>query len=210
MGDNMKLIFLGPPGVGKGTYSKEVVKELNLEHISTGDLLRNEIRQQTGTGLKAKSYMDAGELVPDSVVIEILSKQLEKTADFILDGFPRNIEQAKQLHEITDIDYVVYFRANEKTILDRITGRRVCGNCGATYHITNLPPSKEGVCDKCGGELIQRSDEKPEVVKERLRVYNEQTMPLIDYYRNEGKLVEVEAEGTPEDIVKRTISRIVD
>ena len=204
----MKLVFLGSPGVGKGSYATKIKEKFNLAHISTGDLLREEVKKGSELGLKAKSYMDKGELVPDALILDLLKARLSQqdcVKGFILDGFPRTIEQAESLVKITDIDKVVFFYAPKEVIIERISGRRTCSNCGAIYHVVNKPPKIEGVCDLCGGKLIQRSDEKPDVVEERLKIYEQTTKPLIEYYKQKNKLVEVQALGSIDEIVDNTI-----
>ena len=186
----MNLIFLGPPGVGKGTIAKEVVKEKKIPQISTGDLLRAAVKEGSELGKEAKEYMDTGKLVPDELVIGLLKDRILKEDcknGFILDGFPRTIAQAEAL-ENSDvvIDKVLNFKASEETIISRISGRRTCKKCSAIYHIKNIPPKAEGICDKCGAELFQRDDDKPESVKKRLDVYKQQTAPLIDFYREKA------------------------
>ena len=187
------IVLLGAPGAGKGTLAGMMVAEYNLPHISTGDILRANIKAGTELGLEAKSYIDKGELVPDSVVIGIVEARLQE-ADckngYILDGFPRTIAQAEALDKITKIEYVLNFVASYDTILHRISGRRVC-SCGATYHVDWLNGSE--ICPKCGKELFTRNDDKPETVTSRLAVYEKQTAPLIDYYKNKGVLHDVDA-----------------
>lgn len=208
----MNLIFLGPPGVGKGTIAKEIVKEKNIPQISTGDLLRAAVKEGSKLGKKAKEYMDAGKLVPDDLVINLLKERISKDDcknGFILDGFPRTIPQAESLDKSNvKIDKVLNFKAKEKTIIERISGRRTCRKCNAIYHIKNIPPKVEGICEKCGGELFQRDDDKPESVKKRLEVYKQQTAPLIDFYKKKGILVDIETEKPIPDIVKSALDAI--
>ena len=183
----MKLILLGAPGVGKGTQGKMLQGKFKIPQISTGDILRKAVSNQTTLGIEAKSYMDKGELVPDSLVVSIINDRL-KEADcregFILDGFPRNIEQAEELNKVTEIDYVINIIVPFKEIVSRLTGRRVCKNCGEAYHLIYNPPQEEDICDRCKSELYQRNDDQEETVKERLKVYEAQTAPLIDYYKS--------------------------
>ena len=205
----MNLIFLGPPGVGKGTIAKEVVKEKKIPQISTGDLLRAAVKEGSELGKEAKEYMDTGKLVPDELVIGLLKDRILKEDcknGFILDGFPRTIAQAEAL-ENSDvvIDKVLNFKASEETIISRISGRRTCKKCSAIYHIKNIPPKAEGICDKCGAELFQRDDDKPESVKKRLDVYKQQTAPLIDFYKEKGILVDIETEKPIPEIVEDTL-----
>ena len=192
----MRLIFLGPPGVGKGTQAVKLSQKYGIPHISTGDALREAVARKTEIGLKAKSYMDRGALVPDEVVIGIIRERLDRDdcrSGFILDGFPRTVKQAEALDEILktmrmELDAVLNVEAPDDVIIERLSGRRTCRSCGRVYHIIYMPPKKEGVCDVCGGELYQRDDDKPEAIARRLQVYKEQTAPLIEYYEGKGKL----------------------
>ena len=192
----MNLILLGPPGAGKGTQAAMIVEKYNIPHISTGDIFRENIKNGTKLGKKAKSYMDKGELVPDSLVIEIAEDRLRKDDckdGFLLDGFPRTVEQAVALDafladEGKKVDHVLDIDVDRPELLKRITGRRVCQACGATFHVTGMPPKKEGICDKCGGELIQRADDTVETAENRIEVYNSQTKPLLDYYDRAGNI----------------------
>ena len=207
----MNLIFLGPPGVGKGTIAKDIVKEKGIPQISTGDLLRAAVKEGSELGIKAKEYMDAGKLVPDELVIELLKNRISQDDcknGFILDGFPRTIIQAKALEGEVKIDKVLNFKALDETIIQRLSGRRTCKKCNAIYHIENIPPKKEGICDKCNGELFQRDDDKPEAIKKRLEVYQEQTEPLIEHYNKKGILVDIETEQPIPEIVKDTLAAI--
>lgn len=196
----MNIVLLGPPGIGKGTAANKLSKKLNIPHIATGDMLRENVSRKTELGLKAKSFMDKGLLVPDNVVIEMIKKRLQKDdckIGFILDGFPRTINQAEEIKNIK-IDKVVNIQADEDIIIERIGKRRVC-ECGAIYHLDYIKPNREGFCDKCSGQLYQREDDKPEAVKERLNVYKEQTEPLINYYNEKGLIIDVNGSGTPEE-----------
>ncbi|MFH1092832.1 MAG: adenylate kinase [Candidatus Omnitrophota bacterium] len=187
----MRLVLLGPPGAGKGTQAAVLCKNYSLMHMSTGDLLREAVKNHTPEGTKAKSYMDKGELVPDEIVARMITEKLKKeamSAGFILDGFPRTKNQAEILEAELNalnlpLDMVVYFDTSEETILKRLTGRRICRSCGKIFHIINIPPKKKGVCDACGGELYQRNDDKEETIKNRIEVYNKQTSELVDYYQ---------------------------
>lgn len=195
----MKLVLLGPPGAGKGTLAGVLSQKYGLKHISTGDMLREAVAGGSAVGLKAKPYMTKGALVPDSIIIEVMLERLKQndvSGGFILDGFPRTIAQAKSLSEAFEgsglsIDMVLYFRTSQKTILQRLTGRRVCSACGANFHVKNIPPKKEGICDRCGERLIQRDDDKEETILKRLKVYENETAPLVDYYKKEGLLEDV-------------------
>ena len=178
----MNIIFLGPPGAGKGTQAQRVCDALKIPQISTGDILRRAIKEQTPTGLKAKSFIDAGKLVPDEVVIDIVKERLAQDdckAGYILDGFPRTVAQAEALATFAKIDAVIELDVSDEALVNRLSGRRVCLKCGATYHVSR---KKDNVCDKCGSEIVQRQDDKPETVLSRLKVYHEQTAPLSAYY----------------------------
>lgn len=192
----MNVVLLGPPGVGKGTVAGILSKKHRIPHISTGNMLREAIAGGTALGKQAKKYMDAGQLVPDELVTKMVRERVSQPdckSGFILDGYPRTSAQARALQEFAAIGAVLDFKAPFKTIVERISGRRTCRKCSATYHVKYSPPKKQGVCDKCGGELYQRSDEKPGIVTERLKVYEEQNKPLVDYYRNEELLSEIDA-----------------
>ena len=196
----MKIIMLGAPGAGKGTQAKMIAEKYGVPHISTGDIFRANIKNNTELGQKAKAYMDKGELVPDELTLDLIMdrfKQPDCENGYVLDGFPRTIPQAevldKALTELGDkIDYAINVEVPDENIVNRMSGRRACVDCGATYHIAYAPTSKEGICDKCGGGLILRDDDKPETVLKRLGVYHEQTQPLIDYYTEAGILKEVD------------------
>ena len=196
----MNLILLGPPGAGKGTQAAMIVEKYNIPHISTGDIFRENIKNGTKLGKKAQTYMNKGELVPDSLVIEIAEDRLRKDDckdGFLLDGFPRTVEQAVALDafladEGKKVDHVLDIDVDKPELLKRITGRRVCQACGATFHITGMPPKQEGVCDKCGGELIQRADDTEATAENRIEVYNSQTKPLLDYYDRAGNIAHLD------------------
>ena len=192
----MKIIMLGAPGAGKGTQAEILSQKLGVPTISTGNILRAAVKAGTPVGLQAKSYMDAGKLVPDDVIIGILAEALAGPAcanGYILDGVPRTIPQAQAMEDQgIQIDAALDLEVPDETIVARMGGRRVCPVCGATYHVVNAPPAKEGVCDKCGAALIVRADDKPETVLDRLRTYHEQTEPLIAFYKERGKLKTVE------------------
>ena len=199
----MIIVLLGSPGVGKGTYAKRILGIYGIPQISTGDMFREAIKNKTEIGLKAKGYMDKGELVPDDVTIGIVEERLKQDDcenGFMLDGFPRTIVQADALSGIIAIDKVLNFTASDNTIIDRLSGRRVCKSCGAIFHIRNIVPKVEGVCDNCGGELYQRDDDKPESVKKRLDVYKKQTAPLIDYYKEKNLLADIDANKPIEQV----------
>ena len=178
----MRLVVIGPPGIGKGTYASAVSRVYGIPHVSTGDIFREEIKKGSELGLRIKGYVDRGELVPDDIVIEVVKKRLSEkdcAKGFILDGFPRTLRQARALDEITRIDLVLNFTAPDEVIIDRISGRRICRKCGAIYHVKYIPPKTPGVCDRCGGPLIQRDDDRPEVVARRLELYRRQFLSLI-------------------------------
>lgn len=198
----MDIILLGPPGAGKGTQARELAAELGVPQVATGDMLREALAQKTPLGLEAKRYMDAGALVPDEVVIGLIAERLrEPDAErgFILDGFPRTIPQAEGLDRLLNLgqglDRVVYFDVSEPELRRRLTGRRSCPRCQATFHLVSAPPRVEGRCDRCGSELVQREDDREATVRKRLEVYARQTAPLLDYYRDRRLLVSVTGEG---------------
>ena len=205
----MNIILLGPPGAGKGTLSKKILENLNAVQISTGDIFRYNIKNETPLGVKAKGYMDKGELVPDEVTIDLLWDYFDKLEEddllVLFDGFPRTLNQAKSLDDGMEdrnqkIDGVIYLDVDYDTLIKRTTGRRVCPECGATYHIENHPPKVEGICDKCGTPLIHRKDDELETVKNRIDVYNEQTAVLIDYYTKKGILKSIDGTQTVDKI----------
>ena len=193
----LRTILLGPPGAGKGTQAVKIVEKYGIPHISTGDIFRENIKKGTELGKKAQEYMNKGELVPDDLVIAIATARLledDCKNGFLLDGFPRTVYQAEKLDEFLEahnskIDKVVDISVGKEELMIRLTGRRVCKKCGARYHIVNIPPKKEGVCDICGGPLIQRDDDNAETAANRIEVYEEQTRPLVDYYKKAGNLV---------------------
>ena len=210
----MKIIMLGAPGAGKGTQAIKIAEKYKIPHVSTGDLFRSNISQNTELGLEAKQYMDAGKLVPDELTVRMLLDRVSKDDcknGYVLDGFPRTIAQAEVLEQEVEklhdqIDHAINVEVPDENIVKRMGGRRACTKCGATYHVEHVPPKKEGICDNCGSELVLRSDDAPETVQKRLNVYHEQTQPLIDFYRERGILKQVD--GTQDmqavfaDIVK--------
>lgn len=205
----MNIILIGMPGAGKGTQASRIIDEYNIPHISTGDMFRAAIKNETALGLEANSYMEKGQLVPDSVTNGIVNERLaeEDTKEgFLLDGFPRTIDQAEALDQMLaesdrQLDAVIYIQVDESVLMQRLTGRIICANCGASYHKVNNPPKVEGVCDRCGStEFYQRDDDKPETVKKRLDANRESTQALLDYYEPRGIVRNVDGEGDPDDI----------
>ena len=201
----MILVFLGPPGAGKGTQAKLLSQRMGFLHLSTGDLLREAVKNQTPLGKKAKEYMDRGELVPDELIVQLIEETMPKDGNVILDGFPRTVNQALALEEMLKgkgekISKVLFFDVPDEVIIDRLSGRRVCSKCGAVYHVKYNPPKIEGVCDLCGGSLVQRDDDKEEVVKKRLEVYRKQTQPLIEFYQDRGIIYRLDAEKGVEEL----------
>ena len=208
----MKLIMLGAPGAGKGTQAEILSERLSIPTISTGNIIREALKSGTEMGVRAKSYMDEGKLVPDEVVIGIIRERLAKDDcknGFILDGFPRTIPQAEALDNMgAAIDRVIDLEVPDEKIVERMSGRRVCESCGASYHMLFKKPAADGKCDNCGGTLVQRKDDHPDTVKERLRVYHEQTEPLKAYYQKQGKLAVVEGQEAVEDTTRLTLAAV--
>jgi adenylate kinase len=213
----VRVAFLGPPGAGKGTQARELAREWSVPQIATGDMLREAVAMGTPLGQEAKRYMDQGALVPDEVIVRAMKARLARpdaSTGFILDGFPRTIGQAEALAQILkdlgqELEAVVYFDVSEAELLRRLTGRRVCRQCGSTFHLVSAPPAAAGVCDRCGGELYQREDDSEATVGNRLRVYQRQTAPLLDYYRDRSRLRTVAGEGVMPSIraaIRRAVS----
>lgn len=205
----MNILLFGPPGAGKGTQSELLKTKLKMRHISTGDLFRNAIKSETELGRLAKSYLDAGQLVPDSVTIDLVRDVLNglEGQAFILDGFPRTLPQAEALEGLLksegfSLGKAVFLNVPESFLVERLTGRRICKNCGATFHITALPPKTAGKCDKCGEELLQRKDDKESVIRDRIKVYEESTKPLKSFYENMGLLVELDGTKSTDEVFK--------
>ena len=204
----MKIIMLGAPGAGKGTQAKQIAGKYNIPHISTGDIFRANIKNGTELGKKAKEYMDQGQLVPDELTCDLVMDRIAEDDcknGFVLDGFPRTIPQAEALDAaLTKIgqtmDYAIDVDVPDENIVNRMSGRRACLKCGATYHIVSIPPKKEGICDTCGSELVIRDDDKPETVQKRLDVYHEQTQPLIDFYQKKGILKSVDGTQSMDEV----------
>lgn len=210
----MKIIMLGAPGAGKGTQAKMIADKYGVPHVSTGDIFRANIKNGTELGMEAKKYMDQGLLVPDELTVKILLDRVSQPDcknGYILDGFPRTIPQAevldKALAELGEsIDYAIDVDVPDENIVKRMSGRRACVSCGATYHVVHVPPKKEGICDRCGSELILRDDDKPETVKNRLDVYHKQTQPLIDFYTKKGVLKTVDGTVDMQDVFKAIVA----
>lgn len=212
----MRLLIMGPPGAGKGTQAALIKDTYNIVHISTGDMFRKAMKNETPLGKLAKEYIDKGELVPDSVTISLVRERLQEEdceKGFLLDGFPRTIAQAIALDDMLSelnikIDKVINVEVPDEDLIERITGRRICLNCGAGYHVKNQPPKVEGICDNCHGLLYQRDDDSEETIKNRLVVYNRQTKPLLEYYKNAGILATIEGKGTIEEIFDKIKSTL--
>jgi adenylate kinase len=212
----MRLVLVGAPGAGKGTQAKYIGQHFDIPAISTGDIFRANLAAKTPLGLEAKRYMDKGDLVPDKVTIGIVRDRLandDTEPGFLLDGFPRTLPQAEALDEMLHelgipLDVVLELKADEDEVVRRLSGRRTCRKCGHVWHTEFDPPKQEGVCDICGGELFQRDDDKPETIRRRLQVYNDQTAPLVDYYRDKGLLRTIEAEGRVDDVTRRAIDAL--
>lgn len=207
----MKLVLLGAPGAGKGTQASNLADLLHIPHISTGDIFRANMRENTPLGVKAKSYIDQGLLVPDELTVDLVMDRLcqeDCQNGYILDGFPRTLAQADALAAREELDAAVDIEVPDEAIVDRMSGRRVCPACGESYHIQYNPSKQEGICDKCGAALIIRKDDVPETVQKRLSVYHEQTAPLIEYYRKQGKLVSVDGTAAPDDVTSSIVKAI--
>jgi adenylate kinase len=207
----MKIILLGPPGAGKGTQAKIITQELDIPHISTGDILRKAIEEKIPLGLKAKNYMDKGHLVPDNLIIGLIKERIKRKdcqKGFLLDGFPRTIPQAQALKKISKIDKVIKLKIENEVAIKRLSGRRTCKRCGALYHLTTMPPKKDGICDRCGGKLVTRNDDKKEAILKRLEVYREETRPLIEYYRKKKHLVIIDGGRRKKEVTEDLLSLI--
>ncbi len=213
----MKLVLLGAPGAGKGTQAKKISRKYGVPHLSTGDLLRNAVLDGTPGGKQAQEFMDRGELVPDSVVLTILENEIkdhetdtgnDKGKGFILDGFPRSIDQARSLDDLVQLDIVINIHVDLDLLMKRLTGRRSCSSCGAVFHILNNPPRNEGLCDQCGSELIRRKDDNEETVGKRIKTYLSLTQPLIEHYRNMGILSIVDGNGDI-DMIFEAIAQVL-
>ncbi len=210
----MRLIFLGAPGTGKGTQAGAIADKYNIPQIATGDILRRAVKEGTELGQKAKVIMDRGELVPDQIILDLIKSRLTEPDcenGYILDGFPRTLEQAEGLDQLMDgdaVDAVIYFEMPQDTIIERVTGRRVCVSCGKTFNMINNPPPEDNVCPRCGGDIIQRDDDKEETVRKRLVVYEEKTAPLVTYYRERGRLLTIDASGAVDAVRKEIETKV--
>jgi len=207
----MKLVIFGPPSAGKGTQAQRLSHQYGIPQVSTGDLLRKAVADKTPLGLKVKSYLDQGKLGPDNLIVQLIKERVSKPDcknGYLLDGFPRTMGQAKELEKMTDIDLVLNIVVDFEVLVERAVGRRTCPKCSAVYHVKFNPPMNEGICEKCGSQLIQRDDDKEETVRNRLKVYQEQTEPLIEYYRRKGKLVDIEGSGGIEAVFAQMVKAI--
>ncbi len=192
--------MLGGPGAGKGTQAEKLVEDRELNHLATGDILREEVDKETELGLEAKKYMDRGDLVPDELVVDMVQIKINRDKGYLFDGFPRTIDQAEALKEVVDLDLVLYIKIDSKEAVRRLAARRVCSDCGRIYNKNFKKPQQEGVCDECGGELYQRDDDRPEVIRDRFETFLDETAPLIDYYSDMGLLVEIDGEQEPDAV----------
>jgi len=207
----MKLVVFGPPSAGKGTQAQKLSQKYRIPQVSTGDLLRKAVADQTPLGKKVKSYLDEGRLGPDNLIVQLINDRVSKpdcSGGYLLDGFPRTMGQAKELEKMTDIDLVLSINVDPEILVERAVGRRSCPKDGSVYHVTFNPPKKGLVCDKCGSKLVQRDDDKEETVRNRLKVYQEQTAPLIEYYRKKGKLVDIDGTGGIDAVFERMVKAI--
>lgn len=203
-----RIILLGPPGAGKGTQAKLLAAKQGLLHLSTGDILRDEVAHDTELGKLAKGYMNRGDLVPDALIIDMIKGRLDEGAGFILDGFPRTVTQAEALEKIVSIDIAIYIALSREEVIARLSSRRVCRGCGKIYNLLYNPPKNEGVCDACGGELFQRDDDKREVIENRYDVYMNATAPLVDFYKKRGLLKDIDGSQPTEKVSQQIIEAL--
>jgi adenylate kinase len=207
----MKLVVFGPPSAGKGTQAQKLSQKYRIPQVSTGDLLRKAVAEQTPLGKKVKSYLEQGKLGPDDLIVQLINDRVSKPDcrnGYLLDGFPRTMGQAKELEKMTDIDLVLSIMVDPEILVERAVGRRSCPKDGAVYHVTFNPPKMDLVCDKCGTKLVQRDDDKEETVRNRLKVYQDQTAPLIEYYRKKGKLADIDGTGGIDAVFERMVKAI--
>ena len=211
----MRVVLLGAPGAGKGTHCKRIVSQYDVLHLSSGDILRRERAEGTDLGKKAQSYMDAGTLVPDNLIVEMMSKAVKAAPEsgYVLDGFPRTVNQAEALDQAladgnVGIDVVINLQVDDDVVVERITGRRSCPQCGAVYHVKNMPPKEEGICDHDGAQLVQRPDDIAEVVKNRLATYYDQTKPVVDYYKAKRTVYDVDANGDADAVASLLLDKL--
>ncbi|MBN1686004.1 MAG: adenylate kinase [Spirochaetales bacterium] len=200
----MKLVFFGPPGAGKGTIAVKLAEKLGIPHISTGDLFRAAIKNQTDLGKKVKQILDSGALVPDELTVDLVRERLtakDTNSGYILDGFPRTIPQAEALAGITELDAVINFEVSDEILIKRLSGRRICSSCGFIHHVEFQPPKHEGICDRCGGKLIQREDDSETSIRKRLSVYQNQTAPLLGYYEKTGLMIDIDGAPAPAEVL---------
>lgn len=204
------VVLLGPPGAGKGTVAQRLASERGLLHLSTGDVLRDEVARATALGKQAKDYMDKGELVPDELILSMVKERVAGCSGILFDGFPRTLAQAEGLEKIAPIDVVIFLEVDKDTVVKRLSARRVCPKCGAVYNLVTQPPKEDARCDRCGTELIQRDDDKPEVIARRFEVYMRQSAPLARYYEEKGLLIRIDAGRSPEEVYAAALRALCD
>lgn len=207
----MKLVIFGPPSAGKGTQAQKLSKRYGIPQVATGDLLREHVAKKTPIGLKVKEYLDSGRLGPDDLIVQMIADRVSKPDcrnGYLLDGFPRTIGQARELEKMTEVDLVLNIVVDPEVLVERAVGRRICPKCAAVYHVKFNPPKRDGVCDKCGSELIQRDDDKEATVRNRLKVYQEQTAPLVEHFRKKGKLVDIDGTAGIEGVHAQMVTAI--
>jgi adenylate kinase len=207
----MKLVIFGPPSAGKGTQAQKLAEKYGTPQVATGDLLREHVARKTPIGLKVKAYLDSGRLGPDDLIVQMIAERVSKPDcknGYLLDGFPRTIGQARELEKMTDVDLVLNIVVDLEVLVERAVGRRICPKCAAVYHVKFNPPQKEGVCDKCGSSLVQRDDDREATVRNRLKVYQEQTAPLVEHFREKGKLVDIDGSGGIEAVHGQMVAAI--